>query len=184
MQISPSPTRMTGSRAGHASCLITLPLVAVVVLIAAATSPAQAQTGWRNDTAGEPEGVGRYEIRTGPEDKLTIDVQIWGQVNRPGQYFVPDRTDLVGLISYAGGPTEDAKLRNVQVLRPTSSTGRVHRVNLEAFMVTGDPELIPRLTPGDVVVVPASRSRSVTRMAGIVSVLALVANVALLATRH
>jgi hypothetical protein len=127
--------------------------------------------------------VGRYAIRTGPENELHIDVQIWGQVFRPGQYSVPDRTDLVGLISYAGGPTEDAKLKKVQVLRPLAPGDRVQEVDLEAFLKSGDPLLIPRLAPGDVVVIPASRSRGLTRMAGLVSVLALVANVTLLAAR-
>lgn len=126
----------------------------------------------------------RYAIRTGLENELRIDVQVWGQVTRPGQYSVPDQTDLIGLISYAGGPTEDAKLRKVQVLSPLATKNRVQQVDLEAFLRTGDPALIPRLTPGTVVLVPASRSRGFTRMAGVVSVLALVANVALLATNR
>ncbi len=160
--------------------------IACVLSVFASIVPAQARA---ESSRGIPGGstdpfLGRYAIQTGPEDELHIDVQIWGQVFRPGQYSVPDRTDLVGLISYAGGPTEDAKLKKVQVLRPLAQGDRVREVNLEAFLSSGDPQLIPRLTPGDVVVIPASRSRSLTRMAGLVSVLALVANVTLLATRN
>lgn len=127
---------------------------------------------------------GTYAIRSGPEDLLQIDVQIWGQVNRPGQYSVPDRTNLIGLISWAGGPTESAKLKEILVVRPLAEQNRVHEVNIESFLRSGDPSLIPRLTPGDVVVVPATRSHSLTRWVGFVSVAALVANVAVLATRN
>ncbi|MRR09928.1 hypothetical protein EG831_07630, partial [bacterium] len=47
------------------------------------------------------------------EREVLIEVQIWGQVNRPGMYRVPVSTDAVGLISYAGGPTEYAALSRV-----------------------------------------------------------------------
>lgn len=126
---------------------------------------------------------GRYAIRNGPEDVLQIDVQVWGQVNRPGQYSVPDRTDLIGLISWAGGPTESAKLHEILVIRPLADQNRVQEVDVEKFLRSGDPLMIPRLSPGDVVVVPATRSHGITRWAGLVSVAALVANVAILATR-
>jgi polysaccharide biosynthesis/export protein len=143
--------------------------------------PAGLRSSFSGGDPSEP-AASRYAIRPGLENELRIDVQVWGQVTRPGQYSVPDQTDLIGLISYAGGPTEDAKLKSVQVLSRLAPTDRVRRVDLEAFMRTGDPTMIPRLSPGDVVLVPAGRSRSLTRMAGIVSVLALVANVAILAS--
>jgi hypothetical protein len=130
---------------------------------------------------GSPEG--RYAIHSGPEDVLQIDVQVWGQVNRPGQYSVPDRTDLIGLISWAGGPTESAKLHDILVIRPLADKNRVQEVDIEKFLRSGDPLMIPRMSPGDVVVVPANRSHGIVRWAGVVSVAALVANVAILA-RH
>jgi len=160
-------------------------LPAIVVIAPFLSSPTLALGQARPDPSASQQQslAGRYAIRSGPEDLLQIDVQIWGQVNRPGQYAVPDRTDLIGLISWAGGPTESAKLRHVLVVRPLADRERVREVDVERFLRCGDPGMIPRLTPGDVVVVPATRSHGIVRWAGLVSVAALVANVAVLATR-
>ena len=46
----------------------------------------------------------QYQI--GPDEKLLIRVHIFGEVQKPGEYLVPDDTDLLELISKAGGPTE------------------------------------------------------------------------------
>ena len=38
------------------------------------------------------------------KQRLLVKVQIWGDVNSPGVYYVPDITSLIELISLAGGP--------------------------------------------------------------------------------
>ncbi len=53
----------------------------------------------------------------GDRNELLIKVNIWGFVQKPGQYLVPTDTDLISLISYAGGPLEDAKLKKVKLIR-------------------------------------------------------------------
>ena len=40
----------------------------------------------------------------GTDDQLLIKVNVWGFVAKPGQYLVPSGTDLISLISFAGGP--------------------------------------------------------------------------------
>ena len=158
-----------------------LSVLALLVLIL--TTQVSAQTGIVPAEPVARQLPSRYTITQGAENLLSIDVQVWGQVNRPGQYTVPDLTDLIGLISYAGGPTEAAKLDEVLVVRPLASGDRVQEIDIEAFIHSGDPHMIPDLTPGDVVVVPATGSHRITRWAGLISVAALVANVAILATR-
>ncbi|MBM4162658.1 MAG: hypothetical protein FJ217_16365 [Ignavibacteria bacterium] len=44
-------------------------------------------------------------------------VNIWGFVQKPGRYEVPSSTDLIQLISYAGGPVQYAKLDEVKLTR-------------------------------------------------------------------
>lgn len=56
----------------------------------------------------------------GEQDELLIKVNIWGFVERPGQYMVPTGTDLISLISFAGGPREQAKLNKVKLIRNSS----------------------------------------------------------------
>lgn len=53
----------------------------------------------------------------GEQDELLMRVNIWGFVLRPGQYMVPKDTDLISLISFAGGPREEAKIKKVKVIR-------------------------------------------------------------------
>jgi hypothetical protein len=53
--------------------------------------------------------------------KLQIIVHIWGEVNHPSDYIVPDGTNVLELISKAGGPTEFANLSKIQITREVSS---------------------------------------------------------------
>jgi hypothetical protein len=49
--------------------------------------------------------------------ELTMQVNLWGFVKNPGRYEVPSSTDLVQLISFAGGPTDYAKMYEVKITR-------------------------------------------------------------------
>lgn len=89
---------------------------------------------------------------TGAE-QLKIYTYIWGQVNKPGLYIVPDNTDLLALISLAGGPTETAKLSEIRIIRPTANGEKVFTVNIKDYMENGDEKIIPVLQPGDTVIV-------------------------------
>ncbi len=46
-----------------------------------------------------------------------IVVHIWGEVKLPGEYRVSDGTDVLGIISKAGGPTEFSRLSKVRLTR-------------------------------------------------------------------
>ena len=39
-------------------------------------------------------------------ERLMITVHIFGEVRQPGEFLVPDNTNILELISKAGGPTE------------------------------------------------------------------------------
>ena len=60
---------------------------------------------------------GKDQYLLGPEQQLQIMVHIWGEVNKPGDYLVPDGTTVLELISTSGGPTEYADLKHVQLSR-------------------------------------------------------------------
>ena len=65
--------------------------------------------------------IPRDKYLMGPEQKLQIHVHIWGEVNKPGDYIVPDGTNVLELISEAGGPTQYADLSHVKVTREAES---------------------------------------------------------------
>jgi len=53
----------------------------------------------------------------GSEEQLEIVVHVWGEVKSPGEFRVPYETNLVELISKAGGPSEYANLSKVRLTR-------------------------------------------------------------------
>lgn len=114
--------------------------------------------------------------RSGVE-KLKINTYVWGQVYKPGLYVVPDDTDLLTLISLAGGPREDAKLTKIRIIRPTGKGERVIMINLKKYMETGDETLIPVLQPGDTVVVAGTVFYAFSRAADFLSKVAIALSV-------
>ncbi|HDH31252.1 MAG TPA: hypothetical protein ENH26_00570 [Candidatus Wolfebacteria bacterium] len=98
-----------------------------------------------------------------------MQVHVWGEVARPGEYLVPDGTNVLELISRAGGPTAFANLKNITLTRkevPTFSKPQtasnhkenpyeknIMRVNLKSYLNNNNSNSLPVLKPGDVVVV-------------------------------
>ena len=102
-------------------------------------------------------------------DQLKIKSYIWGQVRKPGLYIVPDDTDVLTLISLAGGPTENAKLSKVRIIRPTSEGEKIIWLDLKEYMETGNENLIPILSPGDTVIVSGTVFYAFTKWADFLS---------------
>lgn len=111
-------------------------------------------------------------------NELLIRVNIWGRVKAPGQYFVPATTDLITLISIAGGPDNRSRLSDISVVRD-SKTGEneIIKVNVKKYLKTGDKRLIPDLKPEDTVVIHGSAWQLVADVVQIVSQLSVVASV-------
>ncbi|MCD6118059.1 SLBB domain-containing protein [bacterium] len=94
----------------------------------------------------------RYYL--GTENELLIPVNVWGFVKSPGQYMVPNNTDLLSLLSYAGGPLETAKINKIVIVRSYNNMERtIIPVNVKKYLKTGDERLIPVMKPGDTVIV-------------------------------
>ncbi len=95
----------------------------------------------------------------GTDDQLLIKVNIWGFVAKPGQYLVPSDTDLISLISFAGGPRDGAKLSNIKLIRTDQSKKskqNIININVKKFIKKGDESLIPQLQPGDTIIISGS----------------------------
>ncbi len=105
----------------------------------------------------------QYQI--GRDNELLIKVNIWGLVRMPGQYLVPNHTDLISLISYAGGPTENAQTKKVKLVRTSIFTPegktrdtdqKIYQFNIKRFLETGDSSLNPQLMPDDTILISGS----------------------------
>jgi hypothetical protein len=54
---------------------------------------------------------------TAKSGDVMMQVNIWGFVLKPGRYEVPSTTDLVQLLSFAGGPLQYSKMSNIKITR-------------------------------------------------------------------
>lgn len=120
-----------------------------------------------------------YSGTMGDEEQLRIYTQIWGQVRKPGFYLVPDDTDLLTLISLAGGPTENAKLSKIRIVRADeeSAEGEVLWINVKKYLDTGNIDLIPVLKPGDTIIVSGTVFYGMERVADFLAKFATVLSI-------
>ena len=125
----------------------------------------------------------QYYLEPGTENRLMMKVNVWGEVKKPGTQYVPDKTDLVSVISFAGGPTENAKLSKIKLVRNFPQEQRTLVINLKDYLKNGESEEIPMIKPGDTIIVPKSSFFSFSRyvsflynVAFIASVVALISN--------
>ena len=109
--------------------------------------------------------------------QLKIDVHIWGEVKNPGEYSVPDGTNILQLISKGGGPTEYADLSKVKITHATAGSNRVPRVNLSDYLDKENFELLPTLQKGDVVRVPHNAWYKWRTLIKVAADVAIIANV-------
>jgi len=96
-------------------------------------------------------------------DKVNIEVSVWGYVKFPGKYIIPQGSTLVDLVSYAGGPVVDAKLENIRLFRPKNDTLNVTKDEVIKFdyndifwgeKVAQNNNRNIILKPGDILVFP------------------------------
>ena len=102
----------------------------------------------------QPGGVYDYSDPNG----VNIKVQLWGDVKYPGYYIVPAKISINEIISFGGGPNEDAILSDIRVLKTQAdSSFRMVKYNYNDIMWEDNLKTkiySVRLQAGDVVVVP------------------------------
>jgi len=123
----------------------------------------------------------------GEHQGLEIIVHVIGEVQKPGEYRVPDQTDLLELLSKAGGPTQFSRLSSVSVRRVASGRvaaasgggaprAEIIRVNIEEILHRQDVAPPPKLQPGDVVFVPNNTWHKWKDVSGVIRDLSVVAS--------
>lgn len=151
-------------------------LVVIVIALTMLTSICWAQQTDAAPAAGTSSAY-VYGGPSGTIDQLKIYTYIWGQIRSPGLYLVPDNTDLLTLISLAGGPTENAKLTKIRIVRSTPLGEEILWVDLKEYIETADSDLIPILRPGDTVIVSGSTFYAISRVASVLSNIVVILSV-------
>jgi len=127
------------------------------------------------------------EYLLGSEKKLEMIVHIWGEVRSPGEYRVEYNTNLVELMSFAGGPSKTANLKKVRLTRAarTDSTAGLNQdkeiihFNIQKYLKDADALTAPPvLRPGDVVYIRNNSFHWARETIRVMYEIALVASVA------
>ena len=130
----------------------------------------------------------------GDRDEILMNVNVWGYVLRPGQYLVPRHTDLITLISFAGGPREGADLGEVKIIRESiaaltngnATNGHEKKVpiltvNINDHIKKGKSGVLPVLRAGDTVIITESGGSKFQKFLGFNSILSIIAATASIA---
>ena len=113
---------------------------------------AQVQEGVLGSTTPSAASTASYYFISKPGE-LTMQVNIWGYVRNPGRYEIPSSTDLIQLVSYAGGPIPDGDMSDVKVTRllKNDSTYSHQEFNVNLADLTKIQLTDLNLYPGDTI---------------------------------
>lgn len=125
----------------------------------------------------QTEAFGRYttgnEYISGQEAGIVMmKVNLWGAVKRPGIHHIPVKTNLIELMSFAGGPNDNAILDSITIKRNLGVEQKKISVDLsEVIHDQKKYDLV--LKPDDIIVVPATQpwiSQNTFMLAMIISI--------------
>ena len=95
------------------------------------------------------------------EGAINIKVSVWGYVARPGKYIIPEYTTVADLISFAGGPNQNAEMDDLRIFR-TLKNGAENMIKFTyddvmwGETINVKNRFVPKLEPSDVLIVPGS----------------------------
>lgn len=108
--------------------------------------------------------LGRNDITVEPAKGLIIYVT--GAVGSAGKYTFQTAPNLWSAIREAGGPTGDAALNDVQIIKDGAKGGTSQTVDVQHAVDTGTMDSLPLLEEGDTVII-GSRETSYTGTFGV-----------------
>jgi hypothetical protein len=91
-------------------------------------------------------------------ESVNIKVSVWGFVKYPGKYIIPYYSNAFDLLSYAGGPSENANLDDIRIFRINEDSSQVFiDLNYKDFLWNEEltsEKTAPRINMGDILLVP------------------------------
>jgi polysaccharide biosynthesis/export protein len=105
--------------------------------------------------------IDRRQLAQSSFSPATVRVRVVGEVTAPGEVQVPPNSSLSSAVAIAGGPTEDARLREVTFIR-LNSDGQIARQTMDLRDLSDNYQV----QDGDVIIVPKRGSSSLIDFAG------------------
>ncbi len=125
----------------------------------------------------EPPRAAEYIYRSSQKETL-ISVQLLGAVENPGIYYIPAQTDLLKLVSLAGG-TRDADLTEVLVRKTDPSQKGVYELDLNKLMKSTSEVKPFKLAQDDFVYIPKKQPWISSDIAQSVTIISLITSIIL-----
>ena len=122
-------------------------------------------------------------LTVGNDDKLIIKINVWGQVQRPGQYDVEYNSSLIVAISKAGGFNDYANLKKIKIVRIIDGKKKIIPVNIKKYLKNPDNIELPTLKNGDIIYVEKNVKKDWTNFVTFISQIAIIINVIYLITK-
>lgn len=133
----------------------------------------------------EPPRAAEFIYRSSQKESL-IGVQLLGAVHKPGLYYVPSNTDILKLITLAGG-IDDANLSEVIVRKTDPTQAGVFELDMNKFMKSSTDSKPFKLTQDDLVFIPKKEpwiSNDVSRTITLVSLVTSIVLTAILIEKN
>jgi len=132
----------------------------VVLLFSTVLFPQETQLQVGSSPNQLRQNQGAYYDYSDPST-INIKVSVWGFVKYPGKYVIPIQSNVYDLLSYAGGPTEDAHLEDLRLIKGGEDSARsIINFNYSDLLWDKNPKEIkyaPNLEAGDILLVPGSQ---------------------------
>jgi len=127
-----------------------LVLLGALTLCVSGAAVAQMETSLSGTHTGASTAAYYYISKPG---EITMSINLWGYVRNPGRYEVPISTDLIMLLSYAGGPLADADLGSVKIARAVRREDAIRTVEYTVNLSRLDKldEKARDIEPGDTI---------------------------------
>ncbi|MCD6580124.1 SLBB domain-containing protein [bacterium] len=116
-------------------------------------------------------------ISVGSDDKLIIKINVWGQVQKPGQYDVEYDSSIIQAISKAGGFNDYAHLGRIKVIRMVKGKKKIIKVNIKNYLKTLETKKLPKLENGDIIYIEKNAKKDWVNFVTFVSQIAIIVNV-------
>ena len=133
----------------------------------------------------EPPRAAEYIYRSSQKESL-IGVQLLGAVQKPGLYYIPANTDILKLLTLAGG-IEDANLSEVIVRKIDPTQSGVYELDMNKFMHSSADVKPFKLTQDDLIFIPKKEpwiSNDVSRTITLVSLVTSIVLTAVLIDKN
>lgn len=108
---------------------------------------------------------------TDEDGNVRMWINIWGHVNKPGNYLVYNNTDVITVLAMAGGLRSGAAIDRIKLYRelPDMHGNLLYTINMKNFVESGDRKVFPNVLPNDAFYVPQRTSSYILSQVGLIN---------------